>query len=136
MRLRNQASGFSLIEVLVAFMILAMSLTVLLRIFSGGLGNVALSADYTEALLVAESQLAGAGITEPLITGVTDGEWNGRFRWRRTVEPYPVWDDAPNPAPPASAFHVEVRVEWTHKGSTRVIRISSLRLQTGDEADA
>ena len=126
MRLREY--GFTLIEVLVAFMILALSLTVLLRIFSGGLGNVALAGDYSEALLVAETRLTNTGISEPLVAGVTEGEWDERFRWQRIVEPYHVWEDIPDLPPPVSAFHVRVRVEWVHKGRTREISLSSLRL--------
>lgn len=126
--MRPRESGFTLIEVLVAFMILALSLTVLLRIFSGGLGNVALAGDYSDALLIAETQLASTGVSEPLATGVTEGEWDQRFRWQRIVEPYPVWKDIPDLPPPVSAFHVRVRVEWVHKGRTREISLSSLRL--------
>jgi len=64
MRAKHQ-QGFSLIEILVAFVILAMSLTVIFRIFSGGLRNVALSEDYAQAVLVAESQLSAIGVSEP-----------------------------------------------------------------------
>ena len=53
-RQRHQ-QGFSLIEILVAFMILAMSLTVIFRIFSSGTRNVALSEDYAQAVLVTEA---------------------------------------------------------------------------------
>jgi len=49
--------GYSLIEVLVAFTILALTLTVLFRIFSGGLRNVDAAADYAMAVLVAEGKL-------------------------------------------------------------------------------
>lgn len=127
--MRRKEYGFSLIEVLVAFMILAMSLTVLLRIFSTGLGNVALSGDYTEALLVAETQLASAGVSEPLTVGASEGEWDKRYRWQRIVEPYYTGADTSSPASPVSAFQVRVSVEWIHKGQAREISISSLRLR-------
>ena len=91
MRANRHQRGFSLIEILVAFMILAMSLTVIYRIFSGGLRNVALSEDYARAVLVAESQLAAIGISEPLVRGVSSGEWGERFRWQRVVEQYQPW---------------------------------------------
>ena len=45
MGLRTHSNGYTLIEVLVAFTILALALTVLLRIFSGGLRNVSVSSD-------------------------------------------------------------------------------------------
>jgi len=87
--------GFSLIEILVAFMILAMSLTVIFRIFSGGLRNVALSEDYARAVLVAQSQLSVSGISAPLQPGLTSGEWGERFRWQRLVEHYRPWQQDP-----------------------------------------
>jgi len=72
-QLDGRQSGYTLIEVLVAFMILALALTVLLRIFSGGLRNVSVSSDYAIATLIAESRLAGAGIDVPLILVTTEG---------------------------------------------------------------
>ena len=80
---RRRSRGYTLIEVLVAFVILAMALTVLLRIFSGGVRNVAVSSDYAKAVLIAESRLATAGIDDTLAPGETDGIENGRFRWTR-----------------------------------------------------
>ena len=42
----HKQRGYSLIEVLVAFTILAMALTVLLKIFSAGLRNVDAASEY------------------------------------------------------------------------------------------
>ena len=47
-----------------------MALTVLLRIFSGGVRNVAVSSDYAKAVLIAESRLATAGIDDTLAPGL------------------------------------------------------------------
>ena len=93
MMANRQQRGFTLIEVLVAFMILTLSLTVIFRIFSGGLRNIALSEDYARAVLVAESQLSAIGVSEPLEHGVTSGEWDTRFRWERVVEHYLPWKE-------------------------------------------
>ena len=90
---RHTAQGFTLIEVLVAFMILTLSLSVLFRIFSGGLNNVAVAGNYAQAVLVAESQLALVGHDEPLLVGQSYGEAGERFRWRRTIENYVPWED-------------------------------------------
>ena len=61
-QLAVRQSGYTLIEVLVAFMILALALTVLMRIFSGGLRNVSVSSDYAVATLIAESRLAATAV--------------------------------------------------------------------------
>ena len=129
MKASRSQQGFTLIEILVAFMILALTLTVIFRIFSGGLRNVALSEDYARAVLVAESQLSSAGISQPLELGVTSGEWGTRFRWERVVEYYRPWEQDKALTAPLQAFQVTVNVDWEHAGDTRQISLSSVRLK-------
>jgi len=129
---RNQR-GFSLIEVLVAFMILAISLTVIFRIFSGGLRNVALSEDYARAVLVAESKLSTIGISEPLQRGVTSGEWDERFRWQRVVDTYQPWVQDRELSTPMEAYRVSVSVDWEHAGRTRQVTLNSVRLKKAEQ---
>jgi general secretion pathway protein I len=124
----RQQRGFTLIEVLVAFMILAISLSVIFRIFSGGLRNVAISEDYAQAMLVAEAQLASAGLDEPLLDGVTAGEWDARFRWQRVVEPYRPWEQDKPLAVPLQAYRITISVDWSDAGQTRQVTLSSVRL--------
>lgn len=128
MRSNFRNSGYTLIEVLVAFMILALALTVLLRIFSSGLRNVSVSSEYAHAVLVAESQLASTGITSVLQPGETRGDDGGDFTWTRVVTTYtPFPDDYQNVAR-VPAYHVTVTVEWPHAGSMRQVKLSSIRL--------
>ena len=121
--------GFTLIEVLVAFMILTLSLSVLLRIFSGGLNNVAVAGDYAQAVLLAESQLAVVGRSEPLLVGQSYGESGQQFRWRRTIESYQPWEDDTALTMPVSGYHVSIEVSWTHNGRDQQITLNSLRVQ-------
>lgn len=121
--------GFTLIEVLVAFMLLALSLTVLMRIFSGGLGNVAVAEDYSRALLLAQSQLAAAGVSEPLSPGELGGTWENRFHWRQSVTPYVPWEPGSNASLPVAAYLVSVIVEWDRSGRSGRIQLESVRLQ-------
>ena len=55
-------AGFSLLEMLVAFTILAFSLVVILRIFSSGIGTAVTAEEYTAAVQIAESLLAKTGL--------------------------------------------------------------------------
>ena len=121
--------GFTLIEVLVAFMILTLSLSVLFRIYSGGLTNVAVAGDYAQAVLVAESQLAAVGRSEPLLVGQTDGESGDRFQWRRIIESYTPWEDDIALTVPVSGYRVSVEVSWTRNGRAQQIILNSLRVQ-------
>ena len=131
---RNQR-GFSLIEVLVAFMILALSLTVIFRIFSGGLRNVALSEDYARAVLVAESRLSTIGVSEPLQRGVTSGEWGERFRWQRVVDTYQPWQQERELSTQVEAYRVSVSVDWEHAGRSRQVTLNSVRLKPVEQLD-
>ena len=57
-RLPVQASGFSLIEMLVALVVLSLSLGVLYQAATGATRNVRVAAEYTDAVMLAESMLA------------------------------------------------------------------------------
>ena len=128
MRSDRLTQGYTLIEVLVAMAILAMSLTVLFRIFSTGLLNVDVSADYARAVIVAEAQLAAAGLDVELRQGQTEGAVNERFHWMRSVENYVLAGQSDDQEMPVSAFLVTVAVEWQHRGRTRQVSLNSIRL--------
>ena len=123
-------SGYTLIEVLVAFMILALALTVLLRIFSGGLRNVSVSSDYAMATLIAESRLASAGIDVPLRPGESSGTEGERFEWTVSVQDYQPRAGYRSAAKGVDAYRVTVTVEWPHGNNTRRVGLSTVRLRT------
>ena len=87
-RTRRKDGGFTLVEVLVAFAIVAVSLGALLQIFSGGLRSSRTAEAYATAALLAESKLARIGIEEPLEEGDTTGVFDNGFEWQSTVSPY------------------------------------------------
>lgn len=80
-------SGFTLLEVLLAFSLLAGGLGLLVAIQSGGLRQVRQGADVSEATLHAQSLLDGLGVLEPISPGVREGEFaQGRYHWRLAIE--------------------------------------------------
>ena len=81
--------GFSILEVLVAFVILALVGTALFRLFSGALTNIAVAEDYSRAVLVADSVLAEAAGTLPLREGSQSGTADeGRIYWSTRIAFY------------------------------------------------
>jgi general secretion pathway protein I len=81
--------GFSLLEVLVAFVIFALVGTALFRLFSGALNNASVADDYSRAVLVAESVLAEAASAQPLREATQQGSVDdGRVEWTTRVAPY------------------------------------------------
>ena len=81
--------GYSLIEVIVAFALLALAMTLLLGSLSGAARQVSLADGYGRAALHAHSLLAVAGVEAPLQAGRQQGEWEqGRYHWNLQVSPY------------------------------------------------
>ncbi len=93
----QRARGFSLIEVLVAFVILSLVATALFRLFSSSLDNAAAAEGYSRAVLVAESRLEAAAAQQPLKEAEDRGtDDDGRITWQTRVEPYKVADLDPD----------------------------------------
>jgi len=81
-----RSRGFSLLEVLTAFVILALVATALFRLFSASLNNASAAEEWSRALLVAESRLEMAASAQPLRVLDENGvDESGRIRWSSRV---------------------------------------------------
>lgn len=139
--MRRSSQGFSLLEVLVAFVILALSLGVLMRVFSGGINNIAVSERYTHAVLLAESKLAAVGSEFPLVEGETSGESTDSatgestrtYHWHLRISPEIAEARGPERVNlPLELFRVEVTVTWQQDTpQPRRVRLSTLRAGMG-----
>lgn len=79
-------TGFTLLEVLVAFAVLAVMIVPILQVFGSGLGTTETARAYAAAALLARSKLAEAGVDAPLKEGETAGSCDvPGYRWRQTV---------------------------------------------------
>ncbi len=122
----SSQQGFSLLEVLVAFAILALAVATILSLFASGLRNTAVAADYARALTLAESQLAtlqGVDVTQ-LNIGVSEGSDEG-FIWQYRISPY---GEPASVAQHAPLYHIEVQVNWGEGDRQRYVQLSTLRI--------
>jgi general secretion pathway protein I len=94
---RRRNAGFSLIEVLAAFVILALVATALFRVFSGSLRNASAADEWSRALLLAESQLDLAASVQPLKETTERGsDASGTLQWETSVVAYSPPDTSPD----------------------------------------
>ena len=95
MRMPARQHGFTLIELVAAFVIFAIGFGVLLQILSTCLHTTAQAADYTRAALWAQSLLDVQGVGEPVKDGDYSGAFDDKYRWRLQVVQIPAQDIAP-----------------------------------------
>ena len=127
---RPGAPGFTLLEVLVAFIIAALALA---GLFSGGLGGLqatAVSGRYTEALSRAQSHLDAAGIGDALAAGDRQGDEGRGYHWRVRITPDATTaadPGAPRGTPRLTLYAVSAAVSWTEAGQTRSVQLDTMR---------
>lgn len=123
--------GFTLLEVLSAFVVFALSLTMVLEIISLSVRNTGLAEDYTEVALLAQSKLDMLGVEEPLVIGQDSGEFaDGLYRWNLDVSPYEEAEGEFLLAEDVDAIELlkaDLEVLWGDPPRERSARFSTLR---------
>jgi type II secretory pathway pseudopilin PulG len=118
-----------LLEVLVAFTILAVALVALLRAFSSGLRGLDAAETASIAAQHARSKMAEVGNTIPLEPGGEEGAFDDGFRWRVAIEPHEFGEAAAAETVPLLPYEVEVTVTGPGGGAgTGAVILRSLRL--------
>ena len=123
----SKSRGFTLLEVLVAFSILTVSLGVLFQIFSKGTNAVILGNEYSQAVIIAQSRLASAGIEGEFDDGEYSGEENETYRWTTTIRPYDSGDDLETNFG-ISRREIEIVVDWYSQGKKHSVKLNTLKL--------
>jgi general secretion pathway protein I len=77
--------GFTLVELVAAFVIFALAFGVLLQILTTCLHSTTQSADYTRAALWAQSLMDPVGVGETLREGDSSGKFDDNYGWRLHV---------------------------------------------------
>ena len=115
-------NGFSLLEMVVAIAILALSLGTLYQATSGATRNVRSAEKYAYGVELARSLLADNALV-PAEGKSGKGETEGEFRW--SVQTSPI--DLPSGSLPRGALHkLEVLVSWPDGTKRRKVALESV----------
>jgi general secretion pathway protein I len=122
-------AGFTLIEVVVAFLLLSLVLASGFELFTAGMRRAVVLEERAQALVVAQSRLATAGVEGKLQEGVSSGQSeDGKYRWTLTIAKSE--EGAPDANQPLQTafglYRIEVVVQWRGSGD----RDQSLALAT------
>lgn len=124
----NRAHGFTLLEVLVAFLILSLSVSVLMRIVSQSLAALDNAEHHQTALQLAESKLAQVLVDlDSDSQGKEEGRVDRDYRWQSEIEPYHFSNEEPGTHYLISPWLIRVSVSWGHRPAERV-SLSTIRL--------
>lgn len=126
--MRKTCQGMTLIEVLVAFIVLSLTMAVIMQIFSGGMRNARLAESYCRAVFLAESKMAAVGLERPLAFGEESGQVGEDMQWRVSVTP--AEEDPSTNAQLMSVrlYQVRVTASWGEDDRERKFELLSLRL--------
>lgn len=137
-RIPRRAGGFTLLEVLLAFVVFALSFAVVLEILSGSMRNTVRARDYTETALVAQSVMDQVGLGIPLESGVrVEGE-EGNYRWEVGIFPFEGLPDDPRSLELSALtqielLEVECLVTWGEPPRERTSLFTTVRAVLPDE---
>jgi general secretion pathway protein I len=119
--------GFTLLEVLIAFVIATLAISVMIGVAAGSLQASRTAARYNEAVVRAQSRLAEAVTGGALVPGEREGDDGGGYHWRVRVTQSA--GAVVRPTDPSASgltlYAVTVWIIWHEGARTRDVRLDS-----------
>lgn len=131
----NQSSGFTLIEVIASFTILAMTFMLVLEILSNSSANTIKSSERTQISLMAQSKMDEVGIIIPVEEGTISGDFDDERSWYISIEPYEVSyeGNVDMSFAPVELFKVTLNISWfDSRGEQKKAVFTTLKAMTPD----
>ncbi len=129
---RRSSRGFTLLEVMLAFVVFALSFATVLEIMAGSMRSVRRASDDTEVALFAQSIIDLVGTEIPVEEGEFSGTGMDRYRWRLGIYLYEPGNEDERTLELAEMsgvelYHVDLDIDWTSGQKQRDLHFSTLR---------
>ncbi|MBI5557270.1 MAG: hypothetical protein HY885_06495 [Deltaproteobacteria bacterium] len=129
-------------EVLVAMMVLALSLTVIMQLFSGGLRAERMSGDYLQAIYLAREKMEEILLEKRMRAGVAQGKLPNGYEWKTEIslaEPEVKTDEnrffTPAEKKDLVLFRIDMDISWPQGREKKHYTLSTLHLAGRIEED-
>lgn len=119
----RRSRGFSLLEVVVAFAIAALALTMLYQVMGNNARQAGGLSQSERAMMLAESLLASCASVPP--QGIDASDQSAGYQWHLRSQPYPTPADNTLQAP--HLHEVQASVQWLDGDAPRAFELTTLR---------
>ncbi len=124
--------GFTLLEVMLAFVVFALSFATVLEIMAGSMRSVRRAGDDTEVALFAQSIIDQVGTEIPLEEGEFSGVALDRYQWQLGIYPYATTDKNVRTLELAEMsgiklYTVNLDIDWAVGRRQRDLHFSTIR---------
>ena len=129
---RRSSGGFTLLEVMLAFVIFALSFATVLEIMAGSMRSVRRASDDTEVALLAQSVMDLVGTEIPIEEGQYSGTGMDRYQWQLGVYLYESGGDDVSTQELAEMsgielYRVDLDIDWETGRNQRNLHFSTIR---------
>ena len=135
LRMHNTQQGFTMIEILAAFLVFVLAFAMALQILSASKQNIRRSSEYTQAALWAQSIMETVGLERPIEDTLEQDRFNDDYSYVLNIETYELGGDdgVLREVVPVDLFRVEVVVQWGDQNRQREARFVTLRSVRGEQ---
>ena len=134
-RSRQRSSCFTLLEVMLAFVIFALSFATVLEIMAGTIRSVGRASEDTEVALMAQSLMDLVGTEIPIEEGEYSGTGMDRYQWEMDISLYDTGGQASDEGMTtqeladlsgSELYRVELYVDWETGRRQRELHFSTI----------
>lgn len=131
----DRCRGFTLLEVLVAFTLVAFVLAAALQLSSAGFRNTALAEQKVVATMLATSKLEELAAAQPLLPIDQSGVTASGYRWQASVRRHAEVAVGDADRQPVQLYEITVAIAWGGGIRLRTLELRTLRATVPPEAE-